>query len=109
MAHKRGVQRDETEVFLKELSRHGSVRKACLVAGVNRTWLRTKKLDDNFAEAFADAIEDSIDRIEEAGIHMALSHDEKMIRYLLDAKRYKKGETATLGQVKPSITVTIGG
>lgn len=40
---------------------------------------------------------------------MALSHDEKMIRYLLDAKRYKKGETATLGQVKPSITVTIGG
>lgn len=109
MAHKRGVQRDETEVFLKELSRHGSVRKACLVAGVSRTWLRTKKLDDSFAEAFADAIEDSIDRIEEAGIHMALSHDEKMIRYLLDAKRYKKGETATLGQVKPSITVTIGG
>lgn len=109
MAHKRGVERDETEVFLKELSRHGSVRKACLVAGVSRKWLRTRKLDEDFCERYADALEDSVDRIEEAGVHLALSHDEKMIRYLLDAKRYKKGETTSLGQVKPSITVTIGG
>lgn len=108
MARKRGVERDETEVFLNELSRHGSVRKACLVAGVSRKWLRTRKLDEDFAERFADAIEDSIDRIEEAGVHLALSNDERMIRYLLDAKRYKKGESA-VGVVKPSITVTIGG
>lgn len=109
MAHKRGVERDETEVFLKELSRHGSVRKACLVAGVSRKWLRTRKLDEDFSERYADALEDSVDRIEEAGVHLALSHDEKMIRYLLDAKRYKKSETTGSGVVKPSITVTIGG
>lgn len=109
MAHKRGVERDVAAVFLKELSRHGSVRKACLVAGVTRSWVRTQRLNSEFAEAYADALEDSVDRIEEAGVHLALSNDERMIRYLLDARRYKKPEGSTLGQVKPSITVTIGG
>ncbi len=104
----RGVNRDETEVFLSELARHGSIRKACRVAGTTRAWLRLKKLDASFSEAFHDALEDSTDRIEETGVQVALSGDDKLIRYLLDARRYKKNTEVDLGQVKPIINVTIG-
>lgn len=109
MARKRGVKRNQEEVFLSELGRHGSVRKACVVAGVSRSWVNEKKLDEDFAKAFADAIEDSIDRIEEAGVKGALSGDDKLIRYLLDARRYKKNVELNLGEVKPTINISIGG
>lgn len=109
MARKRGVERNEEEVFLYELARHGSIRKACLVAGVTRAWVRLRKMDEDFAIAYADALEDSVDRIEEQGTSQALLGDEKLIRYLLDAKRYKKTTEVDLGQVKPIINVTIGG
>lgn len=109
MARKRGVDRSEEEVFLAELARHGSIRKACLVAGVTRSWLRLKKMDEAFAEAYSDALEDSTDRVEEAAHRGAISGDDKLIRYLLDAKRYKRTIEVDLGQVKPIINVTIGG
>ena len=108
MAHKRGVDRDVEAVFLSELARHGSIRKACLVAGVTRTWLRLKKMEEEFAEKYADALEDATDRVEEAAHRGAISGDDKLIRYLLDAKRYKKTTEVDLGQVKPIINVTIG-
>lgn len=109
MARKRGVERNEEEVFLYELARHGSIRKACSVAGVTRAWLRLKKMDESFAQAYHDALEDATDRIEEQGVGQALGGDEKLIRYLLDARRYKKTTEVDLGQVKPIINVTIGG
>lgn len=109
MAHKRGVDRSEEEVFLSEIARHGSIRKACLVAGVTRAWLRLKKMENDFAEAFQDALEDSTDRVEESAVRGALSGDDKLIRYLLDARRYKRTIEVDLGQVRPVINVTIGG
>lgn len=62
--------------------------------------------DDDFAEAYADALEDSVDRLEEVAGVGARSGDEKLLRYLLDAKRYKKGESTI--QATPSISITIG-
>jgi hypothetical protein len=109
MARKRGVERSEEEVFLYELARHGSIRKACLVAGVTRAWLRLKKMDEDFATAYQDALEDATDLIEEAGVSQAKAGDDKLIRYLLDARRYKKTIEVDLSQVKPIINVTIGG
>lgn len=108
MARKRGVNRSVEEVFLSELARHGSIRKACRVAGVTRSWLRVKMVCDDFSELYHDALEDSTDRIEETGFELALDGEEKMIRYLLDAKRYKKNTEVDLSQVKPIINVTIG-
>lgn len=108
MARKRGVERNEEEIFLYELARHGSVRKACLVAGVTRAWLRLRKMDEEFSMALADAQEDCLDRIEESGVTQAIGGEEKLIRYFLDARRYKKTTELDLGQVKPIINVTIG-
>lgn len=110
MARKRGAQRDVKEVFLAELARHGSQRKACQVAGVSRSWVRElKKSDEDFAIAFADAVEDSIDRIEEVGHSRALKGDEKLIRFILEVRRYKKQTETDLSEVKPVINITIGG
>lgn len=108
MARKRGAGRDEVEVFLSELSIHGSVRKACAVAGVSRSWFRErKKLDEDFALAVADAIEDSTDRLEEVGHRMARAGDEKLIRFLLEVRRYKKSTDVDLEELKPNINVTV--
>lgn len=109
-AVKRGVlERDNEAVFLEELSRHGSVRKACFVATVTRAWVRNQLKDnDEFAQKYADALEDSVDRVEEMGNNMARTGDDKMIRYLLDARRYKKNVEVDLGEVKPIINITIG-
>ena len=103
-----GYNRNEEEVFLSELARHGSIRKACRVAGTTRAWLRLRKMDDDFSEAFHDALEDATDRIEETGVQVALSGDDKLIRYLLDARRYKKNLDVDMGQLRPIINVTIG-
>lgn len=110
MAHKRGINRSESGVFLKEISRHGSIRRACNVAGVSRAWLRRQLLDSDFAEAYADAQEDSIDKIEDTGRELALDGNEKMVVYLLDQLRFKKTDSGPgLAGVQPSVTITIGG
>lgn len=109
MARKRGVDRDPTDVFLKELARHGSVRKACQVAGVSRSWVRDQKRNEEFATLYSDALEDSIDRIEEAGHGRALRGDDRLIRFFLEVKRYKRTIESDLSEVKPVINITIGG
>lgn len=106
---KTGVNRDEAEVFLSEIARHGSIRKACKVAGVTRAWLRLKIQDLDFAEAYADAQEDSTDRIEDQARDEALDGNDKLIIYLLDQKRYRKQSTGDLTGIQPSVTITIGG
>lgn len=108
MARKRGADRDPWEVFLTEMSRHGSTRKACAIAGVTRVQLRQKmKDDDDFSIALADAEEDSVDRIAETAHTIAQMGDGQMVRYLLDNKRYKKAGESTV--IPPSINITIGG
>lgn len=107
MAIKRGADRDRWEVFLTELSRHGSIRKACAIAGVDRRELRQKqKEDDEFSIMMADAEEDSVDRIAETAHTIAQMGDGQMVRYLLDQKRYKKTGESTI--IPPSINITIG-
>lgn len=107
MARKRGVKRNEREVFLEEIARHGSMRKACLVSGLTRSAVRiAMRDDDDFAQAYADACEDSTDRLEEVAFLNARLGEEKLLRYLLDAKRYKKGESPVTAT--PSISINIG-
>lgn len=107
-AKKRGVSRDKSEVFLLEYARHGSIRKACQVAGVSREWVRKQKFNEDFAIAFIDAEQDSIDRIDEVAHRLALSGDDKLIKFVLESKRYKKSTDVDLSSVKPTINVTIG-
>ena len=106
---KTGVNRDEAEVFLAEIARHGSIRKACKVAGVSRMWLRLQLLDAAFSEAYADAQEDATDRLEDQARDEALDGSEKLLTYLLDAKRYKKANDGSLAGIQPVVTITIGG
>lgn len=106
---KNGINRDVAEVFLSEISRHGSIRKACKIAGVDRRWLREKKLEDDFAERYADAQEDAADRLEDQARDEALDGSEKLLVYLLDVKRYKKAESGPMSGITPTVTITIGG
>jgi len=106
---KTGINRDETEVFLSEISRHGLIGKACRVAGVTRAWYRTQMLNAEFAEAFADAEEDATDRLEYQARAEAMDGSEKLLTYLLDQKRYKKTNDGSLAGIQPVVTVTIGG
>lgn len=106
---KTGINRDEADVFLSEIARHGSVRKACKVAGVTRAWLRLKLQDLDFAEAYADAQEDSTDRIEDQARDEALDGNDKLIIYLLEQKRYNKKSTGDLTGIQPSVNIIIGG
>lgn len=109
MARNLGVNRDEAEVFLSEIARKGSVRIACKVAGVSRSWLRKKLIDGtDFAERYSDALEDSVDRLEEQAFAEAMDGSEKLLTYLLDNRKYKKADSGMVG-VQPIITVTIGG
>lgn len=109
MAHKRGVERDITQVFLTELSRHGSIRKACNVAGVSRSWVRNQQLnDEEFGTAYQDALDDSVDRLEEQANMQARCGDEKLLRYLLDVKRYKKTSETDIRDITPNVIVNIG-
>lgn len=105
---KQGAERDKTEVFLTELSRHGSVRKACSVADVSRKWVREQKLEEDFLIAYNDAIEDSIDVLEEAAHSGAKRGDDKLIRFMLEVKRYKKSSDIDLSSVKPVLNITVG-
>lgn len=106
---KTGINRDESEVFLAEIARHGSIRKACRVAGTTRAWLRLRLHDETFAQAFEDAQEDATDRIEDQARDEAMDGNDKLIVYLLDQKRYKKQATGDLTGIQPVVTVTIGG
>ena len=105
---KTGINRDESEVFLSEIARHGSIRKACRVAGTTRAWLRLRLHDESFAQAFEDAQEDATDRIEDQARDEAIDGNDKLIVYLLDNKRYKKPSTGGLSGIQPIVTVTIG-
>lgn len=109
MAIRRGVNRDRREVFLRELARNGSVRKACLISGFTRHQIRGFMRDDEeFAQDYQDALEDSLDRIEERGTDMARNGDDKMVKFFLEVKRYKKSSDIEVGDIKPTVTVTIG-
>lgn len=109
MARRRGVDRDRRDVFLTELARHGTVRKACVISGYTRSQIRAlMREDEDFAQEYQDALEDSVDRIEEAGNLMARNGDEKMIKLFLEVKRYKKSNDIEVGDIKPTVNVTIG-
>lgn len=107
MSVKKGVKRNKREVFLSELARHGSVRRSCLIAGVTRTWVREQRQDDQFGMEFLDAMEDSTDRIEECGIKKALKGDDKLVRFFLEVRRYKRASDQDMTALKPVINVTI--
>ena len=108
MAKRRGfLNRDRWEVFLSELSRHGTVRKAAIVATVTRQELREKMLDPDFQQKYHDALDDSTDLIEEAAIAQARYGEPQLLKYLLDAKRYKAKDVAAVN-VAPVINITVG-
>ncbi|UGO51469.1 hypothetical protein QJV44_gp55 [Serratia phage vB_SmaS_Tlacuache] len=108
MARRRGfINRDVWEVFLGEVSRHGSIRKACTVASVTRAQYREKMQDPDFQQRYYDAVDDATDRIEEAATTFARVGEPQLLKYLLDAKRYKRGE-GTNAAVAPVINITVG-
>lgn len=75
-------------LFLDALQKGGSVARAARAAGVCReqpyAWRRN---DAAFAQAWAAAVEDGTDALEDLALEMAAKGSEKLVMFLLKARR----------------------
>lgn len=105
MTKKRGAARDVLDVFLQELSKHGSIRKSCVVAGVSRSQVRSWRKDPTIEQLFQDSLDDSDDYVREKAVALATGRkpDPQMIKFLMQLKR-----DISDVQVNPTVNITIG-
>jgi hypothetical protein len=74
--------------FLRALRRTPNIKVACSAAGVSRqTAYQHRKSDHAFAEAWYDAIEASVDRLEARAFELAEQGDPNLITFLLKCHR----------------------
>lgn len=103
-----GAGRDKTQVFLSELAKTGSVRKACRIANVTRMWVREQQLNEpEFNTMYADALDDYTDSLQETASMQALKGDANLLKYFLDNLRFNKNEVKQRDDVKPVINIKI--
>ena len=74
--------------FLDKLKEVGNIRLACLAADIDRsTAYRTRQRDEDFAVAWADALQEGVDRLEEEAWKRAKSKSDLLMIFLLKAHR----------------------
>ena len=75
-------------LFLKTLRELPCVKSACASANVSRqTAYRTRESDAAFAEAWRDALDQSVDELEARAFKLALEGDSKLIEFMLKSHR----------------------
>lgn len=87
-ARERGLTLPWMVPFLRTLNETGNVRRACEAAGVCRQaayYFRRKHR--RFAAAWAEAMENSIDLLEEAAWERAKDNSDTLLRFLLQGRR----------------------
>ena len=78
------------EAFLMGLSLGDSVKSSCERAKVTRkTVYQWRKQDEEFAEAWDEALEAGIEQLEDAAYRRALDGSDTLVMFLLKAKRPK--------------------
>lgn len=84
-------RRDWRRPFLEALAREGTVKQACVVAGVSRQHAyRERQSNEEFAVAWHDVEESLTDGLERKAVELALAGDTKMLEFLLKARRPEK-------------------
>src|SRR5260370_15211523 len=74
--------------FLRALQKTPNIKVACTAAGVSRqTAYQHRKSDVAFAEAWQDAIEASVDKLEAVAFKLAEKGDSNLITFLLRCHR----------------------
>ncbi len=85
------ARRDWRPAFLKALAEHGTVCRACKVAGISRsTAYREQQRDEAFALLWYDVEHEVTDAIEQKAVELALDGDTRMIEFLLKARAPEK-------------------
>jgi len=85
--------------FLKTLRKVPNITLACKAAGVSRrTCYDHRELDPKFAEAWDDALDQSVDRVETTCFKLASEGEPRLIEFILKAHRPDRyRERAELG------------
>lgn len=111
--------------FLAELARHGIIGKAAAAVGVSRSTVdRYRREFPEFAEQYAEALENGIDQIEDAGFDRAVNgveravyhrgeqvgteihYSDAVLMFLLERKRYKNTVRTELATPDGPLQVT---
>jgi len=94
--------------FLRALAEIPSVKRACALSGINRTYAyRRRKADQRFAEKWKEALDASIDEVEARAFELALKGEDhaaaKLIMFLLSCHRpetyRERTETGVVGGI----------
>jgi hypothetical protein len=81
-ARRRGLARDWRPVFLKTMGQCANVTLSCRAAGISRkTAYQHRERDERFAEQWADAFDDAVDRLELEARRRAVDGTERPVFY----------------------------
>jgi hypothetical protein len=90
--------------FIQALRKSPNITAACHAAGVNRTTAyRHREDDESFAAKWDEALDQSVDEVEETAFRIAKEGDNQMIQFVLKAHRpaiyRERSEVAVAGGI----------
>lgn len=98
------------EVFLRQLRKGLSVTAAAEASGYDRAGVyKARERDEEFAKAMDDAIEAGTDRLEDIGYRRATKHSDRLLTFLLEARRPDKYKKRIQSEHTGGITVNLDG
>lgn len=99
----RWFNKERRERFLTALAEVPNVSRACREAGVSRRIVYCRKTaDPKFAQAWEEALETGIDRLEEIAMERAMAGSDRLLMFLLKAHRPEKYREGGRPQAAPS-------
>lgn len=98
------------EVFLRQLRKGLSVTAAAEASGYDRAGVyKARDRDEAFAKAMDDAIEAGTDRLEDIGYRRATRSSDRLLTFLLEARRPDKYKKRVQSEHVGGITVKLDG
>ena len=94
------------DVFLRQLRKGLSITAAATASGYERSSIyAARERDEDFAKAMDDAIESGTDRLEDIGYRRACRSSDRLLTFLLEARRPDKYKKRTQTEHVGGITV----
>lgn len=107
---KRSHRKPRREVFLRQLRKGLSVTAAAAASGYERSSIYAAcERDEKFKEAMDDAIEAGTDRLEDIGYKRATRSSDRLLTFLLEARRPDKYKKRVQSEHVGGITVKLDG
>ena len=100
--------REWRPAFIAGLRNGGNVRAAALAAGVDRhTVYRAREASPEFAQEWADALEDACDILEAVATERAKASSDTLLIFLLKAHRPDKYRDTTVNKLEGNVTIRV--